>query len=198
MSEQGRHFADSTDARTRAGQPRASEAETEAEQRRELILMSSGEHAFAVYADEADGVTRDLKPTPLPGAPRAVAGVVCVRGRMRIVLDPLALLSPTAEPDEREDAPVVEATATATPFIVTLRGDEQLALAVERVSTIVELPADVLRGDAQAMGGGLVVRGTLQHDGQHITLLDPSNMLEAAMRGTERRRQRLKAVNRES
>ena len=197
MTEQSRHIADSTDAPTRAGQPRHEAAEA-AEQRRELILMISGAHAFAVYADEADGVTRGLKPTPLPGAPRAVAGVVCVRGRMRTVLDPLALLSPTGEPDEEEDASIVEASASATsPFIVTLRGDEQLALAVERVSSIVELPTDALRGDAQSASGGGVVRGTLQHDGQHIILLDPSNMFEAAMRGTERRRQRLKAVNRE-
>lgn len=192
MTEQERHIADSTNARTRAGQPREA-----AEQRRELILMSSGTRAYAVYADEADGVTRDLKLTPLPGAPRAVAGVVCVRGRIRTVLDPLALLSPTGEPDEGEGAPSFEATAAVSPFIVTLRGDEQLALAVERVSSIVELPDDALQSDAQAVSGG-VVRGTLNHDGQHITLLDPSNMFEAAMRGTERRRQRLKAVNRES
>jgi len=197
MTEQSRHIADSTDAHTRAGQPRREAAEA-AEQRRELILMISGARAYAVYADEADGVTRDLKPTPLPGAPRAVAGVVCVRGRMRTVLDPLALLSPTGEPDEPEGAPFVEEATASTPFIVTLRGDEQLALAVERVSSIVELPTDALRGDAQSASGGGVVRGTLQHDGQHITLLDPSNMFEAAMRGTERRRQRLKAVNRES
>jgi chemotaxis signal transduction protein len=155
--------------------------------------MSSGAHVFAVYADEADAVTRDLRPTPLPGAPRAVAGVVCVRGRMRTVLDPLALLC-SGQPEACNDAGI-EATEPSH-FIVTLRGDEQLALAVERVASIVELPPDTLEPDALAGVG--VVRGTLFHEGRQITLLDPSNMFETAMRGTERRRQRLKEVNGES
>jgi chemotaxis signal transduction protein len=186
MTQRDTDSIDSPDARAPSEQSR----EDLPEHRRELILMNSGAHVFAVYADEADAVTRDLKPTPLPGAPRAVEGVVCVRGRMRTVIDPLALL-PSAEPDAEEDA--ADATTKASPFIVTLRGDEQLALAVERVSSIVELPPDTLEPDAQAGAG--VVRGTLLHEGQRITLLDPSNMFEAAMRGTDRRRQRLKAVN---
>lgn len=183
MTEHTRHSGDPTGAR-------ASEREArEATDRREIILMSSGAQAFAVYAEEADGVTRDLKPTPLPGAPRAVAGVVCVRGRMRTVLDPLALLSPTtgaagegANDDGQETAA----------FVVTLRGDEQLALAVGRVEGIVELQAEAPAPAGQTAHGP-AVRATLRHDGRPVTLLDPSNLFEAAMRGTERRRQRIKS-----
>src|SRR5947209_18733791 len=64
---------------------------------RELLLLRAGAHAFAVFADETDGVADGLKPTPLPHAPRAVLGVVCVRGRMRTVLDPLALVGDNEE-----------------------------------------------------------------------------------------------------
>ncbi len=180
MNEHGRHFRDSTDA-------------LEAPERSEIILLSSGARAFAVYAEEADGVTRDLKPTPLPGAPRAVAGVVCVRGRMRTVLDPLALL-PAPEGAAGEGAEEAEPQMAA--FIVTLRGDEQLALAVGRVEGIVELQSEGLDhdDDLQQQQTAPFVRRTLRHEGRPVTLLDPSNLFEAAMRGTERRRQRLKEV----
>ena len=194
MTEHGRHPWDSTDARSPFGEAR------DAPDRREIILMSSGAHAFAVYAEEADGVTRDLKPTPLPGAPRAVAGVVCVRGRMRTVLDPLALLSaPThgagegASVDEPEGANAGGQEAPA--FVVTLRGDEQLALAVGRVVGIVELQTDGLDASDRQTAHGPAVRATLRHDGRPVALLDPANLFEAAMRGTERRRQRLKEVS---
>jgi chemotaxis signal transduction protein len=185
MKEHAAHYEDST-----AAPPGG------AQERREIILMSSGAHAFAVYAEEADGVTRDLKPSPLPGAPRAVAGVVCVRGRMRTVLDPLALLpapTPPAGVDADDFEP--EAEEAAAHFIVTLRGDEQLALAVGRVEGIVELEDGGPEGiDGQAAHAP-PVRGTLSHGGRPVTLLDPANIFEAAMRGTERRRQRLKEVN---
>jgi chemotaxis signal transduction protein len=166
----------------------------EAEERREIILMSSGAHAFAVYAEEADGVTRDLKPTPLPGAPRAVAGVVCVRGRMRTVLDPLALLPPTAQAagEDADDFEPEAEVAAAAHFVVTLRGDEQLALAVGRVEGIVELEDGGPEWIDEQTAPGPSVRGTLRHEGRAVTLLDPANIFEAAMRGTERRRQRLK------
>ncbi len=177
MNEHGRlNFGDSTAAHTR-----------EASERREIILMSSGAHAFAVYAEEADGVTRDLKPTPLPGAPRAVEGVVCVRGRMRTVLDPLALLSTSEGTNDSE-----RETEETPHFIVTLRGDEQLALAVGRVEGIFELQ-DGLDRDVEQTDHGPSVRATIKHEGRAVTLLDPANIFEAAMRGTERRRQRVKS-----
>src|SRR5437763_4380384 len=90
---------------------------------RELLLLRAGAHAFAVFADEADGVAEALRPTPLPHAPRAVLGVVCVRGRMRTVLDPLALVGDNEETEA--------ATASKPLIIIALRGDEQLALAAE-------------------------------------------------------------------
>src|SRR2546423_15572695 len=90
----------------------------ETPERRELLLLRAGARAFAVFADETDGVADGLKPTPLPHAPRAVLGVVCVRGRMRTVLDPHALVG---DNEENGDAGI-----TTPLFIVALRSDEQL------------------------------------------------------------------------
>src|SRR5437764_758256 len=121
---------------------------------RELLLMRAGGRAFAVCADECEGDARPCpRPTTLPHAPPAVLGVVCLRGRMRTVLDPLALVNSQGEADtaqsERDGAGGGEKQSDegagqsegvteqegegAWHVVVALRGDEQLALAVESV-----------------------------------------------------------------
>src|SRR3712207_1819343 len=107
-----------------------SELET-ARERRELLVARCGERLIGVFADEADQVFPWKAPSPLPGAPQGVLGVVSARGRISTVLDPLTLLG------ERRDDVV-----TPFDFIITLRGDEQLALAVERAERIIEIFED--------------------------------------------------------
>src|SRR5215208_660998 len=88
-----------------------------------LLLLRAEGLAFAIYADECECVTPWAEPAPLPHAPAAVLGVAPVRGRMRTVLDPARLLETSGLSDERR--------AAAHAFIVSLAGDEQLALACE-------------------------------------------------------------------
>ena len=137
-------------ANTDGAQPRAT---------RSLLVLRAGGRAFAVHAEEAEGVAEAAEPAPLPHAPAAVLGVVCVRGRMYTLLDPPALI---AEPG-------AQASASARRFAVALRGDEQLALAADEVEGPLEPDADA---------------APMMH------LLDPARLFEAAMQGTERRRQR--------
>lgn len=151
---------------------------------RELIVMRVGGLAVGVYADEADNVSEGLRATPLPHAPPAVLGVVCVRGRMRTLLYPPALL----DEDEGAGAGRRALAASEVPrFVVALRGDEQLALAVERVERIVAVPASNLRPHEPAGG---VVRGTVEYEGADVFVLDPARMFDAATRHAERRRPR--------
>ena len=150
------------------------------EQARELLVMHRRGRAFAVYADEAEAVLEGRRPAPLPNAPRAVLGVVSLRGRMRTLLDPAAVLEAPAGDDA--DAP-----RDAPAFIVTLRGDEQLALACERAERLEASPADDT-DDPSAPH----VRASFDLGPLSVTLLDPSRLFEAAMRGTDRRRHRLK------
>jgi chemotaxis signal transduction protein len=203
----------------------------------ELLLMRAGGQLFAVRVEEADGVPQPCpRPTPLPRAPRAVLGVVCLRGRMRTVLDPLALLNTQAgedaaqsEPDAarletdaapgvepaRDEAALEEAAGNkeetagseaeaasskeetarveeaARRLVVTLRGDEQLALAFERAEGIVRVPAEAI---APPQRPAPPLRAALELMGARLLVLDPSRLFDAAMRGAERRRPR--AVNR--
>lgn len=154
------------------------------EEARALLLMRAGGFAFAVYAEECECVAPWAEPAPLPHAPGSVLGVAPVRGRMRTVLDPARLLETSAAGDERRPA--------AHALIASLAGDEQLALAVE-TSEAAALGADdhLSTPDSPA----LPTRGAFLRHGETVHLLDPARLFEAAMSGTERRRQR--AVNRE-
>lgn len=151
---------------------------SDADEHRGLLLMRAGAHAFAVYAEEADGVVAWREPAPLPHAPPAVVGVVSVRGRMRTVLDPAALpgLPTTADGAGGE---------AAHRFVVVLRGDEQLALAVEHAEPCAA-PADLAPTGPPAP----FIRAALRHGADTVYLLDPAHLFAAATHGTERRRQR--------
>jgi chemotaxis signal transduction protein len=143
---------------------------------------------FAVYADEVEATSENLTPTPLPFAPAPVRGVVSQRGRIFTVIDPLLLLQPDAAPTGAPaDAPALAPLSmqTSTPFIVALRGDEQLALSVERIEHELEFFDD--EADAPASS---LLRRTIRHQTGDIALLDPAHLFDAAMKGVERRRRR--------
>ena len=150
---------------------------------RALLLLRAGGLTFAVYAEECECVTPWAEPAPLPHAPAPVLGVASVRGRMRTVLDPARLLESSGLTHEGRPA--------AHAFLASLAGDEQLALACE-ASAPSTLNADHLSPPESA---ALPARGTFRHDGETVHLLDPARLFDAAMSGTERRRQR--AVNSE-
>jgi chemotaxis signal transduction protein len=166
-------------------------AQAGADETRELFVFSAGGRSFAVYAEEVESAADGLRPAPLPFAPPCVLGVVPVRGRMRTALDPLRLLDAPAPPDHEEAAsaavPPRDVTNTPPRLFVALAGDEQLALACDSA----EAPADVRPSQLEpAPDAHAPVRGLLQHEGRAITLLDPSRLFDAAMRGTDRRRRR--------
>jgi chemotaxis signal transduction protein len=154
-------------------------AETPREAGRAVLLLRARGLAFAVYAEECECVTPWAEPAPLPHAPGTVLGVAPVRGRMRTVLDPARLLESAA--------PAREGPAAAHAFIVSLSGDEQLALACESSA-----PSTLDAGEGVTPAGSPAspARGTFRHGGETVHLLDPARLFEAAMQGTERRRQR--------
>ena len=145
---------------------------------REVLLLRAGGLAFAVYAEECECVTPWAEPAPLPHAPAAVLGVVSVRGRMRTVLDPARLFGPQGA-GGGGDAPRA--------FVASLAGDEQLALAVEAAGPATLVEAGQLSPPASPH---LPAHAAFPRDGETVHLLDPARLFDAAMSGTERRRQR--------
>src|SRR5215211_4159547 len=102
---------------------------------RGALLMRLGGLAFAVYAEEHECVTEWAEPAPLPHAPAPVLGVVSVRGRMRTVINPARLFESLELGFEH--APEEFA------FIVSLAGDEQLALVSETCEPVRLAPDDL-------------------------------------------------------
>lgn len=158
---------------------------------RAVILLRAGAGLFAVFAEEVEASARDLTPTPLPFAPRAVVGVVSLRGRIRTVIDPLLLAGPATndnppDGDKTNDVPTV-AGQTRPRLFVALAGDGQLALACDASEGESDIePSRVApAGDTHSH-----LRGTFERGGERVALLDPSRLFDAATRGTERRRRR--------
>jgi len=112
-------------------------------------------------------------PTPLPFVPPSVLGIVSMHGRMFTVVDAAGLLALNA--------------ATQSRSIVALRGDEQLALAVDETLEIVSIkPDEVVNGTEEDL-----IQGTIRLNGEQVLLLDVDSLFAGVIRGRERRRRRL-------
>jgi chemotaxis signal transduction protein len=146
---------------------------------RAVLLLRAGGHAFAVYVEECECVTPWAKPAPLPHAPAAVLGVASVRGRMRTVLDPARLFE--------SPGPAGAGRPARHILLVSLEGDEQLALACETSEPSTLYADEKLSPSASPP---TPARAAFTRDGEIVHLLDPTRLFDAAMSGTERRRQR--------
>lgn len=116
---------------------------------RKLRTLCIGSKRVAVFEDDVFTVTQWCEPTTLPFAPESVLGIVAIESRMFTVLD---IGNQLGVGPSRQRAQ-----------IVALRGDEQLALAVDNSEI-------------------------LQPDVEEVQLLDLGNLFSAVMKGQERRR----------
>jgi chemotaxis signal transduction protein len=124
---------------------------------RDLVPFVAGERVFAVFADRVDGPAEVRTPAALPRAPAAVLGVVCMRGRMLTVLDPIAVVTGEA----------LQWPATL-PWVIALRGDEQMALAAHSCRDTITIGADDIQPAARINddGGDNVVLGIARYGGE--------------------------------
>jgi len=113
------------------------------------------------------------EPAPLPFAPPSVLGIVSMHGRMFTVVDVAALLARKA--------------ATQSRSIVALRGDEQLALAVDEPLEVVSVKPDEVVNETETD----LIQGTIRLNGEQVLLLDVDSLFAGIIRGRERRRRRL-------
>lgn len=115
---------------------------------RQLRALQIGSKRVGVFEDDVFTVAEWSEPTPLPFAPDAVLGIVAIESRMFTVLD-LGNHPGSAPTMQRKQ-------------IVALRGDEQLALAVD----------------------------SFEIAGEDVEILDLSTLFATVMKGQERRRRR--------
>jgi purine-binding chemotaxis protein CheW len=144
---------------------------------RSVQLFRAGSFLCGIFENQVAIVEPWREPTPLPQAPATVLGVVSIQGRMLTVLNLAMLLDSNAVSADRSPQ-----------HILALRGDEQLALAVEAVANIIEI-GDGLLDELSDSGEGLVL-GVIKHDGAEITILNVKGLFPTAIQGRERRRRR--------
>ena len=105
---------------------------------------------LGIQVDRVQEVLRDTAITPVPLAPPAIRGLINLRGQIVTAID------------LRRRLGLAEAAADASSMTVVLGiGDEPLALVVDGVGDVVQVPADsfeappdTLRGDARRMIAG--------------------------------------------
>ncbi len=150
-----------------------------------LKLLQVDALLFGLLEEQITTIVGWSQPTRLPFAPASVSGVVCIQGRMFTVLDVGSLLRPTNEVGEAD-----EPGQHASPrFIVALRGDEQLALAVDALPEMIEVSLKEIRA-AEELSLSLFP-GTMEHEGLEVPVLDLKELFPAVIQGRERRRRRI-------
>jgi purine-binding chemotaxis protein CheW len=149
-------------------------------QLQDLLPFTIGDRTFAVFVDQVDGTAEHKPFAALPRAPHAVIGVVCVRGRMLTVLDPTVVLDPH-----------VPAWESSLPYVIVLRGEEQLAVAAETCQdTITISSVDIEDSPEGADTDADIAVGLVRYAGQEMLILDSSRLFSRAVQRRERRRRR--------
>ena len=149
---------------------------------RKLQLLQTGSSHFGVFVDEIATIEPWREPTPLPHAPRSVLGVVSIQGRMLTVLD-LARL-------QGGEAASSDAVGAVPGHLIALRGDEQLALAVDALGETIQLAASDFAEFAAKETAGTLVLGVLKHEGADVNILNLKELFPTAIQGRQRRRRR--------
>jgi purine-binding chemotaxis protein CheW len=147
---------------------------------RELQLGRAGSFHFGIFADEIATIVAWRKPTPLPQAPESVLGVVSIQGRMLTVLELTTLAG--------HDTAASDATADSSQHIIALRGDEQLAVAVDALGETVQIADSELSSRQEAASN--IILGVLQLEDSEISILNLKELFPAAIQGRQRRQRR--------
>jgi purine-binding chemotaxis protein CheW len=137
-----------------------------------LRTFRVGTERFGLFANEVAEVTRWRQPTPLPGAPEVIVGVVSVQARMITVLDTARILELQMEDVVNPD------------LVIALVGQEQLGLTATSEETALDIPISQM--ELSTHPGPLM--GCVRQEGETIPILDPQQLFAAAIRGQERRR----------
>jgi chemotaxis signal transduction protein len=142
-----------------------------------LQIVGAGPAQFGIFADEISAIVPWREPAPLPYSPRSVLGIVSIEGRMLTVLDLAGL--------QLNDEAVNNQPRPPAGYIVGLRGDEQLALAVDSVGENIQLEETDSLESAQPLLLGVLRRADVE-----IRVLNLKELFPLAIHGHERRRRR--------
>lgn len=146
----------------------------------DLLPFTIGDRTFAVFTEQVDGTAEGKPFARLPRAPDGVIGVVCVRGRMLTILDPTAALEGEASRWQ-----------STLPYVIVLRGDEQLGLAAQTCRDTITISAADIERLAETDGPQSDLSlGLVRYAGEEMVLLDSNRLFSRTVQRRERRRRR--------
>jgi purine-binding chemotaxis protein CheW len=132
-----------------------------------LLIVRLAGRRIALPASEIEAVVELDGLTPVPGAPRHVAGLTALRSRVLTAIDSRASLGLPAN----DDTPTGEA-------IVVASGGHTYALLVERIEDVVEASGAPLPVQAPpGPGWERVAKGMMEADGDLLLLADPHQII---------------------
>ena len=142
-----------------------------------LQIVKAGDVRFGIPTVEIATIVTWQKPTPLPHAPKSILGVVSIQGRMLTALDLKILTKPDSSETGNE----------AKSHLIALRGDEQLAIAVDSLGQEIDVENHQLQ---QSTPANQLICQILRVDNSDVGVLDVKQIFPAAIQGRERRRRR--------
>ncbi|MDQ2974328.1 MAG: chemotaxis protein CheW [Acidobacteriota bacterium] len=147
------------------------------DQSRKLQFLRAGSLELGIFTDEIAAIAEWREPTPLPHAPKSVLGVVSIQGRMLTVIDLAVLSNIETGPEDGSDV--------LPRHIISLRGDEQLALAVAAIGeTSLVSESDLSQPMATEER---FVLSVLRHGDVEVKVLNVKELFPVALQGRERR-----------
>jgi purine-binding chemotaxis protein CheW len=145
---------------------------TPAVSRRQLVTFKLGDGRYALDAATVQRIVRAVEVTALPKAPPVVAGVIDVRGCIVPVFDLRARFGLPLRPMRLSDQLIIATAAGRT-----------IALLVDAVDDVVEVPADHIVPDHQVLPALDYVEALITTDEGLIFLRDLGTILSLGEAG---------------
>jgi purine-binding chemotaxis protein CheW len=135
-----------------------------------VLLVQIEHEIYAIASDRVRAVSRYRPITPVPGAPRTLPGILSEHGTILPVADTRLIL----------DLGLAEVTR-ATRLVVVAVEEHELALLVDAVLDLAQLPAEAVEPVPAALDPARArfLTGVVQQDGQPIALLDLAELVES-------------------
>jgi purine-binding chemotaxis protein CheW len=140
----------------------------------DVLLLRFADELYGVPSASVREVVRYRAYTPVPGAPPSLPGILSQRGTILPVVELRPLLG-------LEVAPLTRAAR----LVVVAHQDIGMALSVEAVLDLAELPADTLEPLPAALDPARArfLRGIARHEQQPVALLDLDELIAGLRAG---------------
>ncbi|MFO7171030.1 MAG: chemotaxis protein CheW [Chloroflexota bacterium] len=136
----------------------------------DVLLVRLDQEIYALPTASVREVARHRPPTPVPGAPPALPGIINQRGAILPVVDLRLILGlPQALPTR------------STRLVVLTHEDVDMALLVDAVLDLATLPPEAFEPAPLALdpARARLIRGVARQEDGHVILLDLSELIAA-------------------